>query len=104
MIYVTGDTHGNFGHRFNTENFPEQKEMTKDDHVIICGDYGGVWDKEESKEEKHWFKWFEGRSYSLFGLCSCLCSGEVGSYSNSNNLLASRTTLSEFIYTTWKIL
>lgn len=65
MIFITGDTHGNFGHRFNTENFPEQKEMTKDDFVIICGDYGGVWDKEESREEKHWFKWFEERSYTL---------------------------------------
>ena len=30
MIYVTGDIHGN-PIRFNTENFPEQKEMTKND-------------------------------------------------------------------------
>lgn len=29
MIFVTGDTHGEFGGRFNTKNFPEQKEMTK---------------------------------------------------------------------------
>lgn len=65
MIYLTGDTHGNFGHRFNTENFPEQKKMSKDEYVIICGDFGGVWDKEESREEKHWFKWFEERPYTL---------------------------------------
>ncbi len=38
MIYITGDTHGEFGRRFNTDVFPEQKEMTKDDYVIICGD------------------------------------------------------------------
>jgi len=44
MIYITGDTHGEFKYRFNTENFPEQREMTKDDYVIICGDFGGVWD------------------------------------------------------------
>lgn len=30
MIYITGDCHQDFG-RFNTQNFPEQKEMTKDD-------------------------------------------------------------------------
>lgn len=30
MIYLTGDTHAEFKHRFNTDNFPEQKEMTKD--------------------------------------------------------------------------
>ena len=40
---------------------------------------------------------------SLFGLCSCLCSGEVSSYSNSDKLSASKTTISEFIYTTWEI-
>ena len=33
MIYITGDCHSNF-ERFNTRNFPEQKEMTKDDYVI----------------------------------------------------------------------
>jgi len=29
MVYITGDTHGDFS-RFDTRNFPEQKEMTKD--------------------------------------------------------------------------
>ena len=39
MIYITGDCHRNF-ERFNTRNFPEQKEMSKEDYVIICGDFG----------------------------------------------------------------
>ena len=52
MIYITGDCHCNF-ERFNTENFPEQKEMTKDDYVIICGDFGGVWDKDASGKEEN---------------------------------------------------
>lgn len=30
-------------YRFNASIFPEQNEMTKDDYVIICGDFGGVW-------------------------------------------------------------
>lgn len=42
MIYITGDCHKDF-RRFTTGNFPEQKEMTKDDYVIICGDFAGVW-------------------------------------------------------------
>ena len=42
MIYITGDCHGNF-ERFNPNIFPEQNEMTKEDYVIICGDFGGVW-------------------------------------------------------------
>ena len=50
MIYITGDCHGNY-ERFNASIFPEQNEMTKEDYVIICGDFGGVWNKEESKME-----------------------------------------------------
>ena len=42
MIYVTGDTHGNF-RRFQPEYFPEQAGVTKNDVVIIAGDFGGVW-------------------------------------------------------------
>lgn len=38
MIYITGDCHSDFV-RFNKENFSEQTEMTKDDYVIICGDF-----------------------------------------------------------------
>lgn len=51
MIYITGDCHQNF-HRFSTTVFPEQKTMTKDDYVIICGDFGSVWNSpDENKEE-----------------------------------------------------
>ena len=64
MIYITGDCHSDFV-RFNTENFPEQTEMTKDDYVIICGDFGGVWNvDEESKGETWWMDWLEGRSFT----------------------------------------
>lgn len=42
MIYITGDCHKDFT-RFTKKNFPEQNHMTKDDYVIICGDFGGVW-------------------------------------------------------------
>ncbi|MCR5331655.1 MAG: metallophosphatase family protein [Lachnospiraceae bacterium] len=65
MIFITGDTHGDFT-RFNTKNFPEQREMTKDDFVIICGDFGGIWDpKEESKREKHDLDGLEERPFTL---------------------------------------
>ena len=65
MIYITGDTHAEFN-RFNTANFPEQAQMTKDDYVIIAGDFGGIWDTpKESKTEKHWLKWFEDKPFTL---------------------------------------
>lgn len=38
MIYITGDCHGDF-ERFHKRIFPEQAEMTKNDYVIICGDF-----------------------------------------------------------------
>lgn len=44
-IYITGDTHGEFDFRkLTTEYFPEGANLTKSDYVIICGDFGGVWD------------------------------------------------------------
>lgn len=41
-LYITGDTHGDF-RRFLPERFPEQERLTKEDLVLICGDFGGVW-------------------------------------------------------------
>ena len=52
MIYITGDTHSDFT-RFTEDKFPIQDGMTKNDYVIICGDFGGVWTfEEESSREK----------------------------------------------------
>ena len=39
MIYITGDCHQDY-RKFSLANFPEQKEMTKGDYVIVCGDFG----------------------------------------------------------------
>ena len=64
MIYITGDTHSNFT-RFNIEKFPIQNEMTKDDYVIICGDFGGVWSfEEESSYEKEMLDWLEEKNFT----------------------------------------
>ena len=78
-IFVTGDTHGvqqcsshsvdGFMHRLNTVSFPEQKDLTKNDYVVICGDFGGVWATDritvhESKEEKNGLDWLDSRSFT----------------------------------------
>ena len=64
MIYITGDCHGNF-ERFNASIFPEQNDMTKEDYVIICGDFGGVWNKdEESKMETMVLDWLECKAFT----------------------------------------
>ena len=64
MIYITGDCHRNF-ERFNMSIFPEQKEMTKNDYVIVCGDFGGVWNKEkENTEETMLLDWLDCKSFT----------------------------------------
>ena len=64
MIYVTGDCHGEFK-KFTTSAFPEQKEMTKDDIVIICGDFGGIWDESgESSHEAYWLDWLDKKPFT----------------------------------------
>jgi DNA repair exonuclease SbcCD nuclease subunit len=63
-IFVTGDCHHDF-RKFNMECFPEQRELDKDDYMIICGDFGGIWNVGwESKEEKYWLKWLDDKSYT----------------------------------------
>lgn len=63
MIYITGDTHIPVDiQKLSVKRFPEQKEMTKNDYVIICGDFGGVWDG--SNEEKYWIKWLKSKNFT----------------------------------------
>ena len=64
MIYVTGDTHSDF-QRFSTRIFPEQKDMSKDDYMIICGDFGGVLSADpDDRTEKYWMDWLEGKNFT----------------------------------------
>ncbi len=60
MIYITGDCHGDYT-RFSSRNFPEQKEMTKNDYVIICGDFG-YWNN--SNEQKYWRNWLDNKPFT----------------------------------------
>lgn len=63
MIYITGDIHGDIDiTKLNTKNFPQQKELTKEDYLIICGDFGLVWDK--SKRERYWLNWLSSRAFT----------------------------------------
>lgn len=63
-VWITGDIHGN-PQRLSSDIFPEQKDMTKDDTVIILGDFGLVWDyKGENKTEKYWLDWLEKKPFT----------------------------------------
>lgn len=48
MTYITGDCHGDYS-KFSTKKFPLQKEMTRDDVMIVCGDFG-IWDNDKTEQ------------------------------------------------------
>ena len=63
MISVTGDIHGEL-QRFRKKDFTEQKNMTKEDYMIILGDFGVIWDEKESREEKYCLDILENKAFT----------------------------------------
>lgn len=68
MIYYTGDLHGSYDiHKLSSQNFKEQKELTKKDYLVIAGDFGLIWYHEAHKffkEEDYWLNWLNNRNYT----------------------------------------
>lgn len=63
MIYVTGDVHIPYDiHKLATKEFEAQKDMTKDDFVIVCGDFGIPWGA--VKEDKWWLDWLNEKNFT----------------------------------------
>lgn len=60
-VWVTGDTHADWFSRLKTDSFPEQGEMSKEDFVIICGDFG-IWD--HSRRERYNLDWLEDKPFT----------------------------------------
>lgn len=67
MIFITGDIHAAPYERFNKCSFPEQDSLTKDDVVIICGDFG-IW--HDCGEERAWLNWLNQKNFT-----TCFCDG-----------------------------
>ena len=65
MVFVTGDLHGHIDiHKLNAKNFPLQRELNKDDYVIVCGDFGLVWGGRNSKSDAYWQKWLNDKPFT----------------------------------------
>ena len=60
-IYITGDTHGGF-QRFGSKYFPQQKNMGREDYMIVAGDFGGLWDG--SPKDQYWLDWLEEKPFT----------------------------------------
>ena len=65
MFYITGDTHIPIDiQKLSKDNF-DSSHLTKNDYVIICGDFGAIWNyKGEDKEEKYWLDWLEEKPFT----------------------------------------
>ena len=74
-IYITGDTHGHIDiGKLNSSNFPEGKDLTKDDYVIILGDFGLIWDVNESgKQEQYWLDWLNDKPWTTYVILGNHC-------------------------------
>jgi len=67
-IFVCGDTHGmpRDTKKLNGKNFPEQKNLTKEDVLIQLGDFGWVWyEIGVNKEQEYWLDWLAEKNYTL---------------------------------------
>lgn len=59
MVYVTGDTHGDIS--FFKD--PKLKKLTDEDILIVCGDFGFLWDR--SDKEKNALQTLEKKKYTI---------------------------------------
>lgn len=59
MVYVTGDMHGDIA-RFDN---PDLKQLTKDDILLVCGDFGFLWDG--SPREQRMLKKLSQKKYTI---------------------------------------
>ncbi len=61
MIYATGDTHTDWIGRLSKRSFPEQADMTKEDYVIVLGDFG-IWEGSEAEQKR--LDWLEEKPFT----------------------------------------
>ncbi len=62
-VLVTGDLHGPTDiHKLSASQFPLGRTLTKDDYLIVAGDFGLVWNF--GAEELWWRDWLENRPWT----------------------------------------
>ena len=64
MVYITGDTHGDISLFKN----PKLRKLTDDDILLVCGDFGFLWDGSEKEKAA-----IEKLSKKKYTICASLC-------------------------------
>lgn len=64
-VYITGDTHGEIDiSKLTAGSWRGGRKLTKDDVLIIAGDFGLVFYPYKSDSEKYWLDWLEDRPWT----------------------------------------
>jgi len=67
MVFASGDTHIPWDiHRLL--NFEKYQELTKDDYMIILGDFGLIWKAIPDMREDCWTEWLNDRPYTILAV------------------------------------
>ena len=62
-IFVTGDVHGRIDiGKLGSKLFPQGRKLDRDDYVIICGDFGCVWNGDN--QDRYWLDWLEDKPFT----------------------------------------
>lgn len=64
-VFVTGDTHGSYDIRKLASRTFKSHVLDKDDYLVICGDFGLVFNPVQSSgEEEYWLRWLRDKSFT----------------------------------------
>ena len=63
-VYLTGDMHGSNDIRKLGKKHFVSDGLTRDDYLIILGDFGLVWNDPPTNDETHWLDWLEERPWT----------------------------------------
>lgn len=62
-MFVTGDLHGYTDiSKLNSKRFPKNRDLTKENYVIVAGDFGLIWDNKN--DELYWRKWLSRKNFT----------------------------------------
>ena len=62
MILLTGDVHGATDIHKLTARRLDRTGLTRDDYLIILGDFGLIWEEPPAKEDAWWLDWLENEA------------------------------------------
>lgn len=64
-LFITGDTHGNIDiDKLAIKKFPFQKELTKNDILVVLGDWGAIW--YGNKKDNYMIDWWNNKPWTTF--------------------------------------